>query len=187
MSKTEVQEYFNSIFDLIQEKCQKHHLKISVSDDKDFDIVITNQDETNVLPIKVICPIKYFPEKKLTPHGIETACLFHIQTIELQTKPLLIFSFQNETSGKTEFMIVKTSDLINKFTELSKLPNCNGSYKMMIYALSDNLILDATDISAEGEWYFVGGRMVENTKWDLSLYLNRWDEIFNHFIHESTD
>jgi len=187
MNKTEAQEYFNSIFDLIQDECQKHHLKISVSNDKDFDIVFTNQDETNVLPINVIYPIKYFPEKKLTPHGIETACLFHIQTIEVQTKPLLIFSFQNEISVKTEFIIIKTTDLIKKFAELSKVPNSEGIYKMMIYALSDNLILDATDISAEGEWYFVGGRMVENTKWDLSQFLNRWDEIVNHFIHESTN
>ena len=62
---------------------------------------------------------------------------------------------------------------------MGKLPNSNGSYKMMIYALSDNLILDATDISAEGEWYFVGGRMGENTKWDLSRYLNQWDTIID--------
>jgi len=187
MNKTEAQKYFNSIVGMIKDECQKHHLIISVSDDKEGDIVITNQEKTKALPIKVISPIKYFPGKKLTPYGIEIACLFHIQAVELQTKPLLIFNFQNETSGKTEFIIVKTTDLIKKFAELSKLPNSNGSYKMMIYALSDNLILDATDISAEGEWYFVGGRMGENTKWDLSQFLNRWDEIVNHFIRESTN
>ena len=149
MDKTEAQEYFNSIVGLIKEECQNHHLKISVSDDKDVDIVITNQNETKVLPIKVIYPTKYFPGKKLAPYGIETACLFHILAIELHTKPLLIFNFHNETSGKTEFIIVETTELIKKYAEMSKLPNSNGRYNMMIYALSDNLILDATDISAE--------------------------------------
>lgn len=187
MNKTEEQEYFNSIVGLIKEECQKQDLTVSIPGMADNEILISNIHETSLLPVYIISPFQYFPEKRLTPYHIETACLFHIRAIEFQTKPLLIFNFQNETSGKTEFIIVETTDLIKKFAEMSKLPNSDGNYKMIIYAVSDNLILDATEISAEGEWYFVGGRMGENTKWDFSQYLNRWDEIFNHFNHESTN
>ena len=170
------------LFDKIQEKCLQHELILTGSGAGQLGYTIMNLERNKYLDVQIHTPANYMPEKKESPYDIETACTFNIPAETFQQKPdFLIFSYQEELHGKTSFLIVQTLELLERFEKLDRLPETDGSYRMTIYAGSDNYIMDATEISGEGEWYFFGGRMFIGEKWDFTMYLNQWDLMFDYF------
>ena len=56
--------------------------------------------------------------------------------------------------------------------------------------MPDKHLYETTDISAEGEWYYlskrVRGRMAEQTEWDYTEFLNDWHRfkiVKYYYIH----
>lgn len=170
------------IFELIQVKCHEHGLYITASENVESAYLISDWGKSKFLNVQILTPIEYLHEKELDPYEIETACTFSISKDILSLKPdFVTFGYQNISSGKISFLIVQTLELLERFEKLKKLPKSDGSFRMTIYAGPDDYILDATEISAEGEWYFFGGRMGKKSKWDFSMYLNQWDVMFDYF------
>jgi hypothetical protein len=171
-----------SIFELAQEKCLQHELILTESGAGPYGYTISNWERSKTLDIQIITPEFYLPEKKDAPYDIETACTFNIPSETFHHKPdFLIFCYQEELVGKTSFLIVQTMELLERFEKLDRLPESDGSYRMTIYAGPDDYIMEATEISGEGEWYFFGGRMATRKNWDFSMYLNQWDVMFDYF------
>lgn len=170
------------IFDIIQKKCLHDELVLNASGLGINGYTISNWERSKILDIQLITPTNYMPERKEAPYDIETACTFKIHLEIFQYKPdFLIFCYQEESVGKISFLIVQTLELLERFEKLKRLPESDGAYEMTIYAGPDDYIQDTTGFSGEGEWYFFGGRMGKNTKWDYSMYLNQWDVLFDYF------
>ena len=166
----------------IQLKCKDRELTISVSDTIECQYSIANKERSKTVEVQILTPVSYLPEKNLDPSNIETACSFSIPADIFSWKvDFLIFGYQKGNSDQTSFLIVQALELRTRFETLKKVPESDGSYEMTIYAGSDDYILDATNISAEGEWYFFGGRIGKGTKWDYSMYLNQWNPLFDSF------
>ena len=87
----------------------------------------------------------------------------------------------NEVSGRTDFLMMDSSDFPVKIVDKRRAPAKDGSFEMEIYALEGNLVYDTTDISAEGMWYYVGGKMGDTIGMDITCNLNRWDKISDFF------
>ena len=53
--------------------------------------------------------------------------------------------------------------------------------EMVFWLMADGFVYDATNISVEGEWYFiskgVNGRMATGSELDYSEYLNNWQRL----------
>jgi hypothetical protein len=47
------------------------------------------------------------------------------------------------------------------------------TYLFCMVNATDDQLYDVTNIGAEGEWFFVGGRMAKDTKMDLTKYLKK--------------
>lgn len=173
----------DSIFKLIQNKCQDHELLIAASVNDESLYFIANWERTKSLDLQIITPSKYMPEKKEAPYDIETACSFKIPAETFREKPdFLIFCYQEESIGKTSFLIIQTMELMERFEKMSRQLESDGTYELTIYAGPDDYIQDTTGISGEGEWYFFGGRMATGKNWDFSMYLNQWDAMFDYFL-----
>jgi hypothetical protein len=89
-----------------------------------------------------------------------------------------IFTIPNFIITQADSLIIPTREL---WTRLAcKNPGYVHSKRieMVFWLFQDGFVYDATNISAEGEWYFlskgVNGRMGDNTERDYSLYLNNW-------------
>jgi hypothetical protein len=89
-----------------------------------------------------------------------------------------IFAIPNFIRNQADFLIIHTGELWRRLA--SKNPGHVRSKRIEIvfWLLRDGFVYDATNISAEGEWYFlskgVNGRMADYTERDYSLYLNNW-------------
>ena len=91
---------------------------------------------------------------------------------------LFIFALQNLIKPQTEFLIIPKDELLSRLTGKNPWYVRSQRMEMVFWLLQDGFVYDATNISAEGEWYFlsqgVNGRMGDNTERDYSKFLNNW-------------
>ena len=85
-----------------------------------------------------------------------------------------IFAFTNKSNNKIEFVIVPSTELEDRLYKRKCITNMNQETELKFWVLPDNMVFDTTNLGAEGEWYFIGGRMAENTHLDYSQFLNEW-------------
>ena len=88
-----------------------------------------------------------------------------------------VFAFSNTPDKKVEFVVITCTELINRLDSKKCNTNSNQETELKFWLLPDNLVFDTTNFGAEGEWWFVGGRMAENTNWDYTPFLNGWDQL----------
>jgi hypothetical protein len=65
-------------------------------------------------------------------------------------------------------------ELVFPFNEFKERFIRNESKNLLVLWLTtDDQLYDVTNIGAEGEWFFVAGRMAKDTKMDLTKYLKK--------------
>lgn len=91
---------------------------------------------------------------------------------------LFILALQNLIKPQFEFLIIPKDELLSRLTGKNPWYVRNQRMEMVYWLLQDGFVYDATNISAEGEWYFlskgVNGRMADDTERDYSKFLNNW-------------
>ena len=87
------------------------------------------------------------------------------------------FAFFNAIDRKVEFVIVPTDEMKNRLSTRKCITDKNQKTELKFWLLPDNLLFETTNFGAEGEWWFVGGRMAENTIWDYTIFLNCWENL----------
>jgi hypothetical protein len=102
---------------------------------------------------------------KLSPEGIEPN--------------FYIFAFNNEVDNKVEFVIVPTDELRNRLNQRKCNTDKDQEIELLFWLMPDGYVFEATYFGGEGEWYFIGGRMAENTVWDYTKFRNHWNRLFN--------
>lgn len=83
-----------------------------------------------------------------------------------------IFAFSNRSDNRVEFVIVPFIELKNRLKQRNCITPNNKKTELLLWLLPDGRIFEATYLGAEGEWYFIGGRMAENTVWDYTIFRN---------------
>ena len=88
-----------------------------------------------------------------------------------------IFAFTNTRDNKVEFVVVPYPELKNRIV----LKKCNTNYdqeiELKFWLLPDNLVFDSSGLGAEGEYWFIGGRMAINTYSDFTSFLDGWNQL----------
>ena len=93
----------------------------------------------------------------------------------------LILAFQNTSKHCVEFIIIPPQELKKRLVESNRISVVNNKVALLFWLMSDGCIYDCTNISVEGEWYYLSkglnGRMADGTEWDYADYLNNWDRL----------
>lgn len=105
---------------------------------------------------------------------------FHIST---DTQPdFYILTFSNKNEGKTEFVIIETTELYRRFELFNHCHNSGETILLVLWLLQNNRLFDATHVGVEGEWYFIGVRNAEAPGFDFTGFLNNWDVLIDEKI-----
>ena len=78
-------------------------------------------------------------------------------------------SFTNKVDNRTEEVIVPYVE----FKERMNQNNTNSNKLLVLWLMPDYTVFNVTDIGAEGEWWFIGGRMGIGTKMDFTQFLKK--------------
>jgi len=98
---------------------------------------------------------------------------------EVKDQDFLILAFQNTNNHCVDFLIIPRIELIKRLKKKYRTSTDSREIEMVFWLMPDNHIYDCSNISVEGEWYFlskgVNGRMADGSEWDYSKFLNTWD------------
>ena len=104
--------------------------------------------------------------------------IFNLPT-EAKVQGFLILAFQNTNNHFVEFIIITKNELLRRLKKKHRISTDNRIIDMVFWLMVDNHLYECSDISVEGEWYFlskgVNGRMGDGTEWDYSEFLNEWE------------
>lgn len=93
----------------------------------------------------------------------------------------LSFGFQNTVKDQVEFLIIPFQEFWRRHFKINLGINPNRLVEMAFWLMDDGFAYDVTDISLEGEWFFLSngmnGKMAEGSELDYSDYLNSWKRI----------
>ena len=88
-----------------------------------------------------------------------------------------IFALNNAVENKVEFVVVPTDELINRIASRKRITDKVQETELKFWLLPNKMVFDTTSLGAEGEWWFIGGRMARNTHLDYTQYQNVWDRL----------
>jgi len=97
--------------------------------------------------------------------------------LEEHAPDFYIFTFDNLSKDKIEFVIVPIRELKDRLNHRTNITAENEEKELLLWLLPDGYVFEATNFGAEGEWWFLAGRMAESTIWDYTSFLNRWDKL----------
>lgn len=88
---------------------------------------------------------------------------------------IYIFTLFNPTDNKVEFVMIPFSELKSRLNQRKCITDKDQETEMRLWLLLEGYVFDTTNFGAEGEWWFVGGRMARNTHLDYTSFLNNWN------------
>jgi hypothetical protein len=98
---------------------------------------------------------------------------------EVIEQDFLILVFQNKNNHCVEYIIIPPKELKRRLFDSNWVSTDNLEIEMVFWLMPDNHLYETTDLSVEGEWYYLSkgihGRMVDQTEWDYTEFLNDWD------------
>jgi hypothetical protein len=100
---------------------------------------------------------------------------------EMINSDFVIFAFQNTKRNLIDFVIIPSNELKKRIMKGDWIHPANHIWEKVYWLMPDNCLYEATNISIEGEWYYLSqglnGRMIDGTEWDYTEYLNGWDRL----------
>lgn len=115
-------------------------------------------------------------------HEIEAIGLFKFKFLASELEPdIFVFTFPNPIKNHAEFLIIPTDELMSRLFLKCQRSGLPKSVELVFWLMADGFVYDTTNISVEGEWYFiskgVNGRMATGSELDYSEYLNNWQRL----------
>lgn len=149
----------------------------------DHYILIKGEDSSRIASVKLICSTQINPVVHGSHNGNEISSIGHFKFTIPKWEDhynFYVLAFVNATKTDSEFVIVSDEILRSRLTKLNRIP-ASGKTEMTLWLMPDQCVYDCTNISVEGEWYYlskgIGGRMADGTELDYSKYLSNWDSI----------
>ena len=87
-----------------------------------------------------------------------------------------VFALLDTTERNIEFVIISDEVLRNRFRNQNRIPFGGKKAELTLWLMPNKSVYDATNISMEGEWYFINDNMAEGDEMDYSHGLNNWIE-----------
>ena len=154
------------------------------SDPYDFYILRLNNDIARTLGVQLICSEAFDERKYGSNNGneIESIGLFKFKFNPAENESdFITFAFQNSIKHQIEFIIIPMDELNQRLTNENRTRNGNHTHKIVFWLIPDGFIYNCTNISIEGEWYYLSkglnGRMADKTEWNYTEFLNDWDRL----------
>lgn len=154
----------------------------------DHYILIKVGDSSRIVSVKLICSTKIDQAIHGSHNGNEIESIGHFKFTIPKWEDhfnFYVFAFVNATKTDSEFIVVSDKVLRSRLTKLNRIP-ASGKTEMTFWLMPDQCVFDCTNISIEGEWYYLskglGGRMMDDTERDYSKYLNDWDGLTISFV-----
>lgn len=145
-------------------------------------ILYKNKDTNRIINTKLILsePVDEVIHRSRNNNKIHAIGLFKLRlSTVVKEQDFLVLAFQNRKKQCVEFIIITKNELLRRLSLKHRISTENRIIDMLFWLMPDNNLYDCSDISVEGEWYFlskgVTGRMADGTEWDYSEYLNDWE------------
>ena len=92
------------------------------------------------------------------------------------SKPyFFIFGFHNPQKDCIEFLIIPANELNRRLQSKDRTKNEENEIELQFWLMEDNFVFETKGISGEGEWWFINGRMGEQSILDYSKFLNYFE------------
>lgn len=137
-----------------------------------------NKDRLNTITAKLIGSKPIIEKLHGSKNNIEIKAIgyFKFKLPPENNEPnFYIFAFGNPVDNKIEFVIVSFTELRNRLNQRKCITDKDHETELKLWLLPDYDLFDTTNFGAEGEWYFIGGKLAQNTNWDYTSFLNGWD------------
>lgn len=123
-----------------------------------------------------------YGSKNNTP--IDTVARFLIPNLGMKSPPnFFILPFHNPKRGKLDFAVVPSQIVIERKFNKHQSNLDNTLVEIVFWLLDDDCLYDCTNISIEGEWFFLSkgrnGRMADYTERNYTPFLNNWRQLFD--------
>lgn len=94
---------------------------------------------------------------------------------------ILVFTFQNTVKNQVESLIIPTQEFVKRHVKFNSRSIRRKRVEMVFWLMEDGFVYDTTNISPEGEWYYISnginGRMADGTDMDYTGSLNNWQKL----------
>ena len=139
---------------------------------------ITNIDTSDRKMIaKLICSIPINEKLHGTKNNTEIKAIGYFKfkfPSKGQFPNFYIFAFNSNVDSTVQFIIIPSNELIIRFKKRDFLADNEQPIEFKLWLLPDDMVFDVTRFGAEGEYWFISGRMADNTIMDYTQYLNNW-------------
>lgn len=144
------------------------------------DFTITFKETSKIIFVRTELPeVREYIKEPAPFYNARAAEIFRFSLNDPSVIPdYYAFIFRNNLTGKNEYLIIETAELLARLAKIPEKPDRNGYYELLMWALPDDGIFIANSVSAEGEWYLLGSGLWKGGDWDFSGYLNRWDPFY---------
>ena len=143
---------------------------------------INNADRNTSAQLICSEPINDLIHESHNRNVIQSIGHFKLRLLTESKKPdFFILAFQNAIKQSVEFIIIPYSEFTMRLTRSNGTSIDNQKFEIVFWLMPDDCLYDTTNISIEGEWYFlskgVSGRMIDRTDWDYTDFLHNWDQL----------
>jgi hypothetical protein len=150
----------------------------------DFYILCKDNEADSIIKAQLISsePIDVLKHGSRNRNVIQSIGFFklRIQAVVIESD-YFVLAFPNTINHCGEFIIIPKIELMKRLNKENRISTDNQEIEMVFWLMTDNCLYDTTNISIEGEWYYmskgVNGRMADGTDWNYSDFLNDWDRL----------
>jgi hypothetical protein len=173
-----MKQYHQNLIEIFRRYLTENDITIKSQTGAYFELSHTTRPE-KIITAQFLWPLpvdeKIHGTKNNTP--IDSIVRFEIMKYFIMPD-LFIFPIHNPHNGKPKYAIVP-----NKILEVRSIIGDHGdtvdtSFEIVFWLMLDDLLFNCTNISAEGEWFFLSkqakGWMADDTDMDYTHFLNNW-------------
>jgi hypothetical protein len=150
----------------------------------DYYLLRHNNDTSRTVKVKLICSDQADESEYGSRNGniIESIGVFKFKLSTTETYPdFFILGFESISSQRIDFVIISTAELKRRFIKKNRISKANHKISIVFWLMDVRFLFDCTDVGVEWEWFYlsrgVSGRMVDDTEWDFTEFLNGWDRL----------
>jgi len=151
-----------------------------------FFILIKGNDSSRIVAVEFVTSTRVKQEIHSSPNGniLSGIGRFKFSIPKWEDKiNYYIFAFLNTPNREIEYVIVPDVVLRERLKNRNHFPEKGNKAQLSLWLMPDRKVYDTTDLSIEGEWYFLssgsGGRMADGTDMDYTGFLNNWDVLID--------
>ena len=180
-----MEQYHLNLIGILKRILADNDISIISETDGFFELTRTS------LPVRIITA-QYVPSMSVNKyfHGssnnteIDTIARFEVPEFEKKSPPsFYIFPIHNTKRGKLNFAVIPSQIVIERIYLRHQNDLIKRPLEVTFWLMPDDCLYDCTNVSAEGEWFFLSkganGRIADDTDWNYTPFLNNWQLLVN--------